>query len=56
MGYVTIDRVSLVSPSDHEQIRGHFGLTSGAGLVVDQLRERVRRGKTCCRYERYHWK
>ena len=37
MGYVMIDRVSLVSPSDHEQIRGHFGLTSSAGLVVDQL-------------------
>ena len=56
MGYVMIDRVSLVSPSDHEQIRGRFGLASSAGLVVNQLRERVRRGKTYCRYERYHWK
>ena len=45
MGYVTIDRVSLVvarwSPSDHEQIRGHFGLASSAGLVVNLLSERV---------------
>ena len=41
MGYVMIDRVSLVSPSDHEQIRGHFGLASSAGLVVNQFRERV---------------
>ena len=56
MGYVMIDRVSLVSPSDHEQIRGRFGLASSAGLVVNQFRERVRRGKTYCRYERYHWK
>ena len=41
MGYVTIDRVSLVSPSDHEQIRGRFDLASSAGLVVNQFRERV---------------
>ena len=41
MGYVMIDRVSLMSPSDHEQIRGRFGLASGAGLVVDQFSERV---------------
>ena len=41
MGYVMFVRMSLMSPSDHEQFSGHFGLTSGAGLVVDQLRERV---------------
>ena len=50
MGYVTIDRVSLVSPSDHEQIRGRFGLASSAVLVVNQF------SKTYRRYERYHWK
>ena len=41
MGYVMFVRVSLVSPSDHEQIRGRFGLAGSAGLVVDQFRERV---------------
>ena len=41
MGYVMFVRVSLVSPSDHEQIRGRFGLASRAGLVVNQFRERV---------------
>ena len=41
MGYVMIDRVSLVSPSDHEQIRGRFGLAGSAVLVVNQFSERV---------------
>ena len=36
-----IDRVSLVSPSDHEQVRGHFGLASCAGLVVNEFEARV---------------
>ena len=41
MGYVMFVRVSFVSPSDHEHSRGDFGLASRAGLVVNQLRERV---------------
>ena len=41
MGYVMFVRVSLVSPSDHEQFSGHFGLASRAGIVVNQFRERV---------------
>ena len=41
MGYVMFVRLSFVSPSDHEQFSGDFGLASCAGLVVDQFRERV---------------